>query len=382
LKTPLIGFGYPGPLPPLCVHVFPSFGIGGVPLRMARIFNDLGAAFRHVVIALDGATGAAAYIGRDVDCTVVSIPIAKANLLASLRACTSELVRRRPDVLVTYNWGAIEWAMANRLVTRFPHVHHEAGFGKEEAVRQFRRRIVFRRWALQHSTIVVPSRTLENIALTEWRLPKAKVIYVPNGIDITRFNIARTTSTSSTRESRPLVIGTVAPLRSEKNVGRLVKAFSLVRTRADLRLMIAGEGPERPALEKMSQDMGLGAWVSFVGHVDNPEEVLSEFDIFALSSETEQMPNSLLEAMAMGLPVAAVDVGDVRKMVAPENMPFIVTRGDTQALAEAIIQLAGLTTRSEIGLANRARVREKYCHSAMVSSWRAIFAEAALGSDS
>jgi glycosyltransferase involved in cell wall biosynthesis len=146
--------------------------------------------------------------------------------------------------------------------------------------------------------------------------------------------------------------------------------------------MIAGEGPERPALEKMSQDMGLGAWVSFVGHVDNPEEVLSEFDIFALSSETEQMPNSLLEAMAMGLPVAAVDVGDVRKMVAPENMPFIVTRGDTQALAEAIIQLAGLTTRSEIGLANRARVREKYCHSAMVSSWRAIFAEAALGSDS
>jgi L-malate glycosyltransferase len=349
---------------------------------MARIFNDLGAAFRHVVIALDGATGAAAYIGRDVDCTVVSIPIAKANLLASLRACTSELVRRRPDVLVTYNWGAIEWAMANRLVTRFPHVHHEAGFGKEEAVRQFRRRIVFRRWALQHSKIIVPSRTLENIALTEWRLPKAKVIYVPNGIDITRFNIARTTSTSSTRESRPLVIGTVAPLRSEKNVGRLVKAFSLVRTRADLRLMIAGEGPERPALEKMSQDMGLGAWVSFVGHVDNPEEVLSEFDIFVLSSETEQMPNSLLEAMAMGLPVAAVDVGDVRKMVAPENMPFIVTRGDTQALAEAIIQLAGLTTRSEIGLANRARVREKYCHSAMVSSWRAIFAEAALGSDS
>ena len=353
-----------------------------MPLRMARIFNDLGRAFRHVVIALDSATEAAAYIGKDVDCTVVSIPIPKSNLVTSLCLCTSELMRRRPDVLVTYNWGAIEWAMANRLLTRFPHVHHEAGFGKDEAVRQLSRRILFRRWALQRAKIIVPSRTLENIALTEWRLPKAKVIYVPNGIDITRFNIARTTSTSSTRESRPLVIGTVAPLRPEKNVGRLVKAFSLARTRADLRLMIAGAGPERLALEKMSQDMGLEAWVSFVGHVDNPEAVLSEFDIFALSSETEQMPNSLLEAMAMALPIAAVDVGDVGEMVAPENMPFIVRRGDTQALAEAIVQLAGLgTTRSEIGLANRARVREKYCHSAMVSSWRAIFAEAALGSD-
>src|SRR5262249_29994503 len=161
-----------------------------------------------------------------------------------------------------------------------------------------------------------------------------------------------------------LVIGTVAPLRPEKNVGRLIKAFSLARMRAELRLMIAGAGPERSALEKMSQDMGLGAWVFFVGHVDNPEAVLSEFDIFALSSETEQMPKSLLEAMAMGLPVAAVDVGDVGEMVAPENTPFIVRRGDTQALADAIVQLARLgTTRSPIGLANRARVREKYSHS-------------------
>ena len=383
LKTPLIGFGYPGPLPPLCVHVFPSFGIGGVPLRMARIFNDLGAAFRHVVIALDGATGAAAYIGRDVDCTVVSIPIAKANLLASLRACARELARSRPDVLVTYNWGAIEWAMANRLVTRFPHVHHEAGFGKEEATRQLRRRILFRRWALQHAKIVVPSRTLENIALREWRLPKARVLYVPNGIEITRFNIARTTSTSSPRESRPLVVGTVAPLRPEKNVGRLVKAFAMARTRAHLRLVIAGEGPERLALEKMSHEMGLAGRISFIGHVDHPETVLSEFDIFALSSDTEQMPNSLLEAMAMALPVAAVDVGDVSEMVASENMPFIVRRGDTKALAEAITQLARLgTARSEIGLANRARVREKYCHPVMVNSWWAIFAGTALRLDS
>jgi len=350
---------------------------------MARIFNDLGAAFRHVVIALDGATGAAAYIGRDVDCTVVSIPIAKTNLLASLRACARELARRRPDVLVTYNWGAIEWAMANRLVTRFPHVHHEAGFGKEEAMRQLRRRILFRRWALQHAKIVVPSRTLENIALREWRLPKARVLYVPNGIEITRFNIARTTSTSSSRESRPLVVGTVAPLRPEKNVGRLVKAFAMARTRAHLRLVIAGEGPERLALEKMSHEMGLAGRISFIGHVDHPETVLSEFDIFALSSDTEQMPNSLLEAMAMALPVAAVDVGDVSEMVASENMPFIVRRGDTKALAEAITQLARLgTARSEIGLANRARVREKYCHPVMVSSWWAIFAGTALGLDS
>jgi L-malate glycosyltransferase len=348
---------------------------------MVRILNDLGREFRHVVITLDSTTEAAAYIGKEVDCSVVSLPIPKSKLVSSLCVCMNELRRRRPDLLVTYNWGAIEWAMANRLLTRFPHIHHEAGFGKEEATKQLSRRILFRRWALQHAKTVVPSRTLEKIALTEWCLPKASLRYVPNGIEITRFNIAAR-STSPSRQASPLVIGTIAPLRPEKNIGRLIKAFSMARTRADLRLIIAGNGPERRTLEKMSNEMGLAAWVSFVGHVD-PETVLSKFDIFGLSSDTEQMPNSLLEAMAMALPVAAVDVGDVSEMVAPENMPFIVRRGDTQALAEAIVQLAGLgTTRSEIGLANRARVHEKYCHSAMVSSWRAIFAAAALGSDS
>jgi L-malate glycosyltransferase len=348
---------------------------------MARIFNDLGAAFRHVIIALDGVTGAAAHISRQADCTLASIAVAKTDLLSSLRQCTSELARHRPDVLITYNWGAIEWAMANRLFTRFPHIHHEAGFGKEEAVRQLRRRIFFRRWALQRATIVVPSRTLENIAIRQWRFSETKVRYVPNGVEITRYNIVGTKSTPSQCGSGPLVVGTVAPLRPEKNVERLIKAFAMASVNADLRLVVAGEGPERVALQKLSREMGLAPRVSFMGHVDHPEAILSEFDIFALSSDTEQMPNSLLEAMAMGLPVAAMDVGDIREMVASENIPFIVRRGDTPGFAEAITRLAGLgTARSAIGLANRARVREQYRHCVMVSRWGAIFTEAALAS--
>jgi glycosyltransferase involved in cell wall biosynthesis len=370
------------PVSPLCVHVFPSFGIGGVPLRMARIFNDLGTTFRHVVIALDGKTEAATYISRNIECTVAAAPIPKGNLLTSVLASASELVRRRPDVLVTYNWGAIEWAMANRLATRFPHIHHEAGFGKEEAVRQLRRRVLFRRWMLPHSTIVVPSRTLENIALRDWRLPKEKVLYVPNGIEISRFNISRAKSVSSPSESRPVVIGTLAPLRPEKNVGRLIKAFAIAETKTNLRLLIAGEGSERAVLEEMSQKMGLGSRVTFLGHIDHPASVLSEIDIFALSSDTEQMPNSLLEAMGMALPVAAMDVGDVRQMVASQNKPFLARRTDTHGLAEAITRLAEIgAARSEIGRANRARVNEEYRHEVMVSRWGTILADAARNSN-
>src|SRR4051812_19286400 len=197
---------------------------------MARIFNDLGSEFRHTVVALDDNTAAAPSIKAHVDCTFISIPIPKSQLIRSVRMCAHELMHLRPDVLVTYNWGAIEWALANRLVARFPHVHHEAGFGKEEAFKQLRRRILFRRWALQHADIVVPSRTLERLALTTWRLPKARLNYVPNGIDISRFSLGALKSTSSA-ERKPLVIGTIAPLRPEKNIARLLKAFSIARAK-------------------------------------------------------------------------------------------------------------------------------------------------------
>jgi glycosyltransferase involved in cell wall biosynthesis len=349
---------------------------------MARIFNDLGTTFRHNVIALDGRTEAAHHISKNIDCTIAATATRKKNLITSLRACTSELVRRCPDVLVTYNWGAIEWAMANRLVTRFPHIHHEAGFGKEEATQQLRRRVFFRRWALTRSTVVVPSRTLENIALRDWCLPKEKVLYVPNGIDITHFNIARLKLGHLPTEGRPLIVGTLAPLRPEKNVGRLIKAFAIALGKANLRLLIAGEGAERAALEKLAQEMGVGSRVTFLGHVDHPEPVLSEMDIFALSSDTEQMPNSLLEAMGMALPVAAMDVGDVRQMVACQNHPFLARRDHIDGLAEAITRLAALgPARLEIGRANRARVREEYRHEVMVSRWETILVEAARATD-
>src|SRR5689334_23710368 len=91
---------------PLCLHVFPSFGIGGVPLRMARIFTDLGADFRHHVIALDGVADARTAIGQGISCSIEAIPPQKGNLLSRLLAIRSALRKVQANLLVTYNWGA------------------------------------------------------------------------------------------------------------------------------------------------------------------------------------------------------------------------------------------------------------------------------------
>jgi L-malate glycosyltransferase len=258
-----------------------------------------------------------------------------------------------------------------------PHIHHEAGFGKEEAEQQLARRIQLRRVALRGARrIVVPSRTLERIALDVWRLPKHRVEYLPNGIDDRRFTKARN-SVRPMEGKEPVIIGSLAPLRPEKNISRLLRAFAVAHQRAPVRLVIAGDGTDRTRLEALANQLGIAQSVTFLGAVDRPDTVLSGLDILALSSDTEQMPNAVLEAMAAALPVATPDVGDVRAMLAPENAPFVVARDDGTALGRALIALVDQPQlRQKIGSANLVRVQQEFSHTTMVSRWRSVFTDA------
>src|SRR5215468_5334455 len=100
------------------LHVFPSFGIGGVPLRMVRIINHFGKRFRHTVIVLDNNLEAAASIADALDVTLVLMRRVNQSVLHSVARGAAVLRRLRPDLLLTYNWGAIEWAVASRLLPR------------------------------------------------------------------------------------------------------------------------------------------------------------------------------------------------------------------------------------------------------------------------
>jgi glycosyltransferase involved in cell wall biosynthesis len=357
------------------VHVFPSFGIGGVPLRMVRVINHLGPWLRHTVIALDDDYAAAGSFADGVEAALAPMarrgrgrgPAILGNILA--------LRRLRPDLLVTYNWGAIEWAMADRLVPLCPQLHFEAGFGKEEADSQIRRRVLFRRWALARCTkVVVPSRTLEALAREVWKLPDNLVAYIPNGVDLQRFSAIDPHPPRFERRPGELVIGTVAPLRPEKNIARLLRAVAGLGGPYRPRLVIAGEGAERPALERLAGELGLSGRVVFTGHVA-PETVLGAFDVFALSSDTEQMPNALLEAMAASRAVAAVDVGDVKSIVCEENRDFIVARDDDAAFVAALQRLLGdPDRRAALGRKNRARAAAEFSQQRMFSAYAEILA--------
>ncbi|MGE0258278.1 MAG: glycosyltransferase [Alphaproteobacteria bacterium] len=359
------------------LHVFPSFGIGGVPLRMGRVINHLGDRFRHTIIALDGNFDAAAQLLSGAGITLVAPAQQKGGIIHGIVAAALMLRRVRPDLLITYNWGSIEWAIAGRILPSISHIHFEAGFGKEEADIQLRRRVLCRRWALAHcARVVVPSRRLQRIARDSWRLPADSVSYLPNGVDVARFAApARDAVPRFARRPGELVVGTVAPLRPEKNVGRLLRVFALLDTSEPVRLMIAGDGVELGALRRLAQELRIADRVTFTGQV-TPESVLDGFDVFALSSDTEQMPNAILEAMAARLPIAAVDVGDVRDMVCEDNQDFIVARDDSAGFAAAIQRLLREpATRERLGNLNRQRAIVDFSLEQMFDKYSELFVE-------
>ena len=356
------------------LHVFPSFGVGGVPLRMVRIINHFGKRFRHTVIALDNNFEAAGGLAGDLDLVLSPVRALKRGTLQTVLDGALVLRRMRPDLLITYNWGAIEWAMANRLSPSSRHIHVEAGFSRREADVQLPRRVLFRRWALARcALVVVPSRLLQDLALRVWRLPVERVRYVPNGVDVARFSSPARTPGFARRPDE-LVIGTVAPLRPEKNVGRLLRVFATLDISITTRLVIAGEGIERPGLERLAGQLDIADRVVFTGQVA-PETVLGTFDLFALSSDTEQMPNALLEAMAASRAIAAVDVGDVKRIVCQDNRDFVVARDDGPAFASAISTLLrDPEKRRTLGVRNRERVVDAFSQERMFAAYSEIFA--------
>ena len=356
---------------PLLLSVFSTFDAGGAQTRFVTLANHFGRALRHAVIAMDGRYGCADRLKPDLAATFHDVSVTKGRAIGNRRAFRRVLKEIRPDILVTHNWGTIEWAIAN-----FPklsrHIHMEDGFGPDEAERQLRRRVWTRRLVLRGSTVVVPSLALYDIARGIWRLPEAKVRFVPNGIDCARFDAGPPEVSERLPATKQTIIGTVAALRTEKNLMRLLRSAALLRGDAVFRLVIAGDGPERNRLESLARELGVGDNTTFLGHVPDSGRLYGEFDVFALTSDTEQMPFTVLEAMAAGRAIVATDVGDIRKMVAPPNLPYIVGR-DENAVAEGLRHLiADPDLRRRIGEANKKRAVAVYDQERMFQAFAQI----------
>jgi glycosyltransferase involved in cell wall biosynthesis len=367
-------------LPPLRIlHCHSTFAAGGKEVRSVALMNAFGDAAEHTIVSAEpDAMAARALIAPGITARFPANFPSLTGKPTPGRLVTLAQAMKPYDLICTYNWGAMDAVMAHGVFAANlglpPLIHHEDGFNEDEAERLKPTRNWYRRAALRNAhKLVVPSRLLEEIALRVWQQPPAKVARIPNGIDTEAFAAAPDPAMLRViKRPGERWVGTLAGLRAVKQLPLLVEAMQALPE--EWHLLIAGEGPEREAIRARAAALELSHRVHLAGAMAEPHKIIGLFDIFALSSRSEQFPLSVVEAMAAGLPVAAPDVGDIRAMVAEENRPYIAVPQDAAALGQMLADLAadeGL--RARIGAANRLRARAEFSAPAMIAHYRALY---------
>jgi glycosyltransferase involved in cell wall biosynthesis len=362
------------------LHILPRFRPDSGEQRTARLINTFGKGVEHVIVSAEtDAHGAPAAIDRGIAVTWPTDFPALTGAPTPGRLQRLARAMRGYDLILTYGWGAMDAAMAHTLFGELhglgPLVHHEDDC---DAQAPKRTRTWYRRVALgRASMVIVPSHRLEAIARESWQLPAGKVKRIANGIDTAAY--ARTPKPNVLprviKQPGERWLGTLAELKPENDLSRLVRAFAVLPE--EWQLVIVGEGPERETIRDEALRQDVAHRVHLPGPVADPAKVVGLFDLFASSSGKQQCPVSVVQAMAAGLPVASTDTGDAAEMVAEENRPFVTAGGDEEALASALVALTDdEVLRRRVGDANRRRAKAEFDAKAMVAAYRTAYARA------
>jgi len=201
------------------LHIFSTFAVGGPQIRLIQILRGLRGELVTSIMAMDGNLAAAARIsGQQVN--LLPAP-REGNGLSKALAIANLLRRMKPDLVATYNWGAMDAVVGVKLAGVCPFIHGEDGFGPDETLALKRRRILARRLLLRSAyRTVVPSRNLEAIARDQFGLDPKKVTYIPNGVDVARFAPGQNLEYRRARgiSDDCVLFGFVGQLRKEKNL--------------------------------------------------------------------------------------------------------------------------------------------------------------------
>lgn len=364
---------------PKILHLHSTFAAGGKELRAVNLMNAFGDAAEHTIVSgQPDQLAARDHIDSGVNVHFPADFPSLTGLPTPWRLVGIAKAMKPFDLVLTYNWGAMDGVLAHTIFAKAldlpPLIHHEDGFNEDEAQQLKKRRNWMRHIALgQTHKLVVPSRVLENIAARAWMRPQSQVQRIPNGIDTNAF--AGKPDPSALRlikREGERWIGTLAGLRAVKQLPMLVEACA--RLPENWHLVILGEGPERDAIQAAADKFEISHRVHLPGAHKSPEKVIGLFDVFALSSKSEQFPLSVVEAMAAGLPIASPDVGDVKEIVSDANRAFITPSGGPEPLSEMLSEFAsndGL--RKELGELNREKARTSLDAKTMIETYRALY---------
>jgi len=369
-------------LPTLRVlHVLPFFAYGGTELVVRRLIANLDAPdFEHRVCAMRGYDPQLVRSAQLEDRFVQAGNSAE-QLQFPLRRLVGIMRQLQPHIVHTRNWGALEAAFAARLAGVPCVVHSEHGYDLDMLDGlPFRRRVIRRGlYAFVHRLFTVSQELRTFHAKQAWlAVDRLQVVY--NGVD-TESYFADAAARVQTRKQldvpeKSLLIGSVGRLVAIKNYPLTLRAVAtLVDNGYDVHLAIAGAGPEEENIRNVAAGLPqLQGRLHLCGFTHQTSSFLNGLDIFVQSSEAEGMSNTVLEAMACGLPLVVTGVGGNPEMVAHGENGFLFASGDGRALAlhiESLINNQEL--RVELGRKSRLRAVQLFSLDRTMTEYRNLY---------
>ncbi len=340
------------------LHVIDSLGLGGMERVVIDAANGLDRAQFVQTICCLSRRGEAATLLRDDVCCIDLGKGAQADYLMPLKL--AQIIRRQqPDIVHSQSWSGVDTAIAKMLTRGARLVHSEHGRNLPHIHAEPLKRRIARR-CLYHlaDAVFTVSTELRDYYCRETGFPVERMRVIPNGVDVRRIDEA---NCCGVREelgiaSNDFVIGTVARLDATKDTIMLASAFARLPGHGGLKLVIVGNGSERTRLEQFAAESGLTSAIIFTGTRHDVPRLLGAMNVFALSSLSEGLPITVLEAMAARLPIVATNVGALPELVQEGVTGFLVGAQQDEAMAERLMRLS---TNRELAVAFGAEARRR-----------------------
>jgi sugar transferase (PEP-CTERM/EpsH1 system associated) len=369
--------------PTRIMHVVDNMGRGGMQNGLINLIEQLDPGrFEHVICTtryLDHPQAHRGTLGSRVQ--IISLgkqAISSRVQLAGLARAIGEV---KPDIVHSRNWAAIEAVIAARWAGSCAVVHSEHGLDAVTNTREPWRRSCFRRLAFELADrVLCVSRQLRSVHSKRTGFPLHKITVIHNGVDTRRYYPdiaarARIRNELKISENDFCIgcLGNLTPVKDYPTVLQAVGEFAKACT--NWRLIIIGEGSELAELQGMvNAHPEMKHQVIFCGLSDRVPELLNAIDVYVLASLTEGISNSLLEAMATALPVAATNTGGTPEVVEHRKSGLLFAVGDCRTLAEHLVSLQSQPElRKQLARESLLRVRESFSLRTMVQKYEQLY---------
>ena len=365
---------------PLVMHVLHRLDFGGLENGVVNLVNRMPRdRYRHAIVCMAGHSEAFRQRLQREDVEVISLDKQSGKDVAVYGRAWRLFRRLRPSIVHTRNLGTIDlqWVALGAGVRR--RVHGEHGWEASDPTGRNPRTLRIRRACRPVIQRYVPmSRDIARWLIDSVGVAPGRIRQLYNGVDVQRF---APRVQDGAAPSAPLTIGTVGRLDPVKNHVRLLEAFAALRDHAakldrPLRLLVVGDGPLRVSLEEAAALLGVRDCVEFTGARNDTPDLLRRMDLFVLPSINEGISNTILEAMATGLPVVASRVGGNPELIEDGVTGRLYEPAAEGALEGAMLSyLSDPDTRHQHGAAGRQRAVRDFGLDAMVQLYLDLYDE-------